>query len=161
MLLYPSSGRNGVGRGQRSVQLAGDVALEGSHDLLGRPALRAARDVARERPLAVAAELVDAAWATDWIAGLRRTGLLTNRDQAERIVQEDIERLMGSYTVIVIAHRLSTISKCDRVAVLGEGGVLEYGTHEELHAAGGLYRELHDLQFAPRQKALTTAGTAV
>ncbi|MEP7160177.1 MAG: TIGR02679 family protein [Dermatophilaceae bacterium] len=53
-----------------------------------RPALRAARDDARERPLAVASELVDAAWARDWIVGLRRTGLLTNRDQAERIVRD-------------------------------------------------------------------------
>lgn len=71
--------------------------------------------------------------------------------QAERIVQADIDKLMGAYTVIVIAHRLSTITKCDRIAVLGEGGVLEYGTHAELHARRGLYRELHDLQFAPRE----------
>ncbi len=71
--------------------------------------------------------------------------------QSERMVQADIDRLMGRYTVIVIAHRLSTIAKCDRIAVLGDGGVLEYGTHEELHAAQGLYRELHDLQFAPRE----------
>jgi subfamily B ATP-binding cassette protein MsbA len=71
--------------------------------------------------------------------------------QSERVVQADIDRLMGRYTVIVIAHRLSTIAKCDRIAVLGRGGVLEYGTHAELHASRGLYRELHDLQFASRE----------
>ncbi len=52
-----------------------------------RPALRAAQDDARDRPLALAAELVKAAWARDWIAGLRRTGLLTNRAAAEDVVR--------------------------------------------------------------------------
>jgi len=81
--------------------------------------------------------------------------------QSERMVQADIDRLMGKYTVIVIAHRLSTIAKCDRIAVLGNGGLLEYGTHEELYAAQGLYRELHDLQFAPRSQELACKSVEV
>ncbi len=72
--------------------------------------------------------------------------------QSERMVQADIDQLMGAHTVIVIAHRLSTIARCERIAVLGDGGIREYGTHAELHARGGLYRELHDLQFAPRER---------
>lgn len=52
-----------------------------------RPADRAAGAEARLRPLALAAELVDTAWAPNWIAGLRRTGLLTNREDAEALVR--------------------------------------------------------------------------
>lgn len=52
-----------------------------------RPALRAAAGDARDRPLAVAAELVGAVWAGEWIAGLRRTGLLTNREDAEGVAR--------------------------------------------------------------------------
>ena len=53
-----------------------------------RPAVRAARDASRERPLQHAAELVTAPWASQWIAGLRRTGLLTNREDSERTIQK-------------------------------------------------------------------------
>ena len=66
--------------------------------------------------------------------------------ESERLVQADIDRLMGHHTVIVIAHRLSTIAKCDKVAVLGNGGVLEYGTRDELLALGGVFRRLSELQ---------------
>lgn len=53
-----------------------------------RAARRAAHAEARERPLALAAELVTAPWAADWIAGLRRTGLLTNRTDTERVITD-------------------------------------------------------------------------
>lgn len=55
-----------------------------------RPAARAARDAARERPLALAAELVDAPWAAEWIEGMRRAGLLTRAagEAPERVVRE-------------------------------------------------------------------------
>lgn len=52
-----------------------------------RPGLRAARDEARERPLALAAELVPASWSSEWVAGLRRVGLLTGREGADDIVR--------------------------------------------------------------------------
>ena len=53
-----------------------------------RPAVRAARDESRERPLQLAAELVTAPWSSQWIAGLRRTGLLTNRGDSEQTIRE-------------------------------------------------------------------------
>ncbi|MDZ4258278.1 MAG: ABC transporter ATP-binding protein [Gemmatimonadales bacterium] len=67
---------------------------------------------------------------------------------AERLVQEAIERVMADRTVLVIAHRLATVRDADRIIVIEEGRVEEQGTHADLHAAGGLYRRLHDLQFS-------------
>ena len=67
--------------------------------------------------------------------------------ESERLVQEAIDRLMKDRTVLVIAHRLATIRHADRILVLDQGRVVEQGSHLQLHAAGGLYRRLHDLQF--------------
>jgi subfamily B ATP-binding cassette protein MsbA len=67
--------------------------------------------------------------------------------ESERLVQQAIDRLMQGRTVIVIAHRLSTIRHADRIIVLDHGGVAQAGRHEELLAAGGLYAELHRMQF--------------
>lgn len=67
--------------------------------------------------------------------------------ESERMVQNAIDDLVGKITIIIIAHRLSTIAKCDRVAVIANGGVAEYGTREELLALGGIYTKLHDMQF--------------
>jgi subfamily B ATP-binding cassette protein MsbA len=73
--------------------------------------------------------------------------------ESERLVQEAIERLMGGRTVLVIAHRLATVRGADRIVVMDEGQVVEQGTHAELHARGGLYRRLHDLQFSVAEVA--------
>ena len=68
--------------------------------------------------------------------------------ESERLVQDAIERLLEGRTVFVIAHRLSTIQRADRIVVLEGGRIRESGTHHELLDAGGVYRHLHDLQFA-------------
>jgi subfamily B ATP-binding cassette protein MsbA len=62
--------------------------------------------------------------------------------KTERIVQDAIDTLRGKRTVFVIAHRLSTIRNADRIVVLEQGRVSQEGTHDELIAESGLYREL-------------------
>lgn len=64
----------------------------------------------------------------------------------ERLVQEAIAHVMKDRTVFAIAHRLSTIRHADQILLLDKGVIAEHGTHEELYAAGGKYRELCDMQ---------------
>jgi ATP-binding cassette subfamily B multidrug efflux pump len=65
----------------------------------------------------------------------------------ERHIQEAVRRLMQGRTSFVIAHRLSTIKRADRLLVIHDHRIVERGTHEELMAAGGFYRNLYSLQF--------------
>lgn len=67
--------------------------------------------------------------------------------ESELLVQEAIDRLVQSRTTIVIAHRLSTIQNVDRIYVLDGGRFVQQGSHDELLAQEGLYRELYNLQF--------------
>ena len=68
--------------------------------------------------------------------------------ESERQVQEALDRLMAGRTTLVIAHRLSTVEHASRIVVLEHGQVVENGSHAELIAKGGLYSNLHRLQFA-------------
>lgn len=68
--------------------------------------------------------------------------------EAERLVQDALEKLMRGRTSVVIAHRLSTVRKADQILVLNHGQLMEKGTHEELiQLHNGIYRNLSDLQF--------------
>ena len=66
---------------------------------------------------------------------------------SEFLIQDALENLMKNKTTIVIAHRLSTIRKMDRIIVIGAGGVIEEGSHDELlKKEGSLYARLWSLQ---------------
>ena len=66
--------------------------------------------------------------------------------ESEWLVQDALERLMKTRTTVAIAHRLSTIKNADEICVMHEGRIVERGTHEQLLAAGGYYKKLHDMQ---------------
>lgn len=66
---------------------------------------------------------------------------------SEKLVFEALDRLMKNKTTIVIAHRLSTIRNADVIFVIDDGCMVESGQHKELMKQGGLYAELHNLQF--------------
>lgn len=67
--------------------------------------------------------------------------------ESETVVQKALANLMKERTTFVIAHRLSTIMHADEILVLADGHLVERGTHQQLLAAEGTYRRLHDLQF--------------
>lgn len=68
--------------------------------------------------------------------------------EAERQIQQALEKVMKNRTTFVIAHRLSTIEKADIILVLDQGRIIERGKHEALLAKGGSYAQLHRLQFS-------------
>lgn len=67
--------------------------------------------------------------------------------ETEAKIQQAIQDLAGSRTIIVIAHRLSTVKRADNILVLKEGKIVESGNHEQLLKQGGLYKHLCDVQF--------------
>jgi ATP-binding cassette subfamily B protein len=68
--------------------------------------------------------------------------------ESEAAVQRALGEALEGRTAIVIAHRLSTIREADSIVVLDRGRVAEQGTHEQLLAAGGLYTDLYETQYA-------------
>ena len=67
--------------------------------------------------------------------------------RTEILVQQAMRKLMEDKTCFVVAHRLSTVRNADRILVVRDGNVVESGTHEELMAQGGFYRELYQAQW--------------
>ncbi|WP_406131100.1 ABC transporter ATP-binding protein [Streptomyces sp. NBC_00989] len=68
--------------------------------------------------------------------------------RSEALVQQALARLLRGRTTFVVAHRLSTVRGADRIVVMGEGEILEIGTHDELLRRGGAYTALHSGQVA-------------
>lgn len=66
--------------------------------------------------------------------------------ESEFMIQKALERLKKGRTSFAIAHRLSTLKDCDRIFVLNDRTIAEMGSHEELMAKGGIYKELVDAQ---------------
>jgi subfamily B ATP-binding cassette protein MsbA len=68
--------------------------------------------------------------------------------ESEALIQDGLRSLRKGRTTFVIAHRLSTIRSADQILVLEGGEIVERGTHAELFALGGRYRQLHDKQYS-------------
>jgi len=62
-------------------------------------------------------------------------------------LQESMDRMLAGRTALVIAHRLATVVAADRILVVHAGKLVEEGSHDELYAQNGVYRDLFDLQF--------------
>jgi ATP-binding cassette subfamily B multidrug efflux pump len=72
--------------------------------------------------------------------------------QTEKLIQAALDNLMEGRTTFVIAHRLSTVRRADMILVMDKGRIVERGTHDDLLKAGGLYKEIHDLQLVDHVK---------
>jgi ABC-type multidrug transport system fused ATPase/permease subunit len=72
------------------------------------------------------------------------TAQLDVRGEAE--VFERILQATRGITTILVSHRFSTVRHADRICVVEDGQVIEYGSHDELLALGGRYRTMFDLQ---------------
>ena len=65
---------------------------------------------------------------------------------SEKTIQDSIDRLVKDRTTLIVAHRLSTIRNADKIAVIGDGGMLEYGSYDELMKKQGEFYKLRSLQ---------------
>ena len=70
--------------------------------------------------------------------------------ESERIVQQALDAAAKGRTTIAVAHNLSTVRNADMIYVLGNGAIIERGTHDELIALNGAYAELALLQNSTR-----------
>jgi subfamily B ATP-binding cassette protein MsbA len=78
--------------------------------------------------------------------------------ESEAMIQDGLQTLRRSRTTFVIAHRLSTIRSADQILVIESGEIVERGTHAQLLALGGRYRELHDRQYRFESERFVNPG---
>jgi len=78
--------------------------------------------------------------------------------ESEALIQAGFASLRSGRTTFVIAHRLSTIRSADQIVVLEHGEIVECGTHAELMATSGRYKELHDQQYTWESNLFVNPG---
>ncbi len=78
--------------------------------------------------------------------------------ESEQYIQDGLSKLREGRTTFVIAHRLSTVRSSDQILVLEDGEVVERGTHDELIAHDGRYKELYDKQYHLEQNRFINPG---
>ena len=119
-------------QGYRSVIGERGIKLSGGQ----RQRIAIARALLRDAPILVLDEALSAVDAEN-----------------EAVIQEALDRLMAGRTTLILAHRLSSIIDADRILVLGEGRVVEEGTHAALMARQGAYHRLMAEQARDRERA--------
>ena len=72
----------------------------------------------------------------------------------EDLIRQAMEDVMRGRTTIIIAHRLSTVHRADEILVMDKGEIVERGTHQELLALDGNYREIYELQLRPQEDVM-------
>jgi len=80
--------------------------------------------------------------------------------ETEHLIQQALKTLMKGRTSFVIAQRLTTIKSADQVLVLDHGRIVQRGTHDELVAVPGPYREIYDLQLRDQEEAIASIAAA-
>jgi subfamily B ATP-binding cassette protein MsbA len=78
--------------------------------------------------------------------------------ESEALIQDGLRALRQGRTTFVIAHRLSTIRSADQILVVEGGEIVERGTHDELLAVRGRYRQLYDKQYKIEQDRFVNPG---
>jgi ABC-type multidrug transport system fused ATPase/permease subunit len=73
--------------------------------------------------------------------------------KTEQAIQEAINKALEGRTCFIIAQRLSTIKNSDRIMVLNNGEIVEFGTHSELMAKGNIYKKIYETQFLEKTAA--------